>query len=97
MWVAELEGRVVGFATAHVIDAMHLDGPVAQLTSLVVDAAVRGRGVGTRLVAEAERWARERGAVRITLTSALHRAEAHRFYAKRGYTRTGVRLARDLG
>ena len=96
MWIAELDGRVVGFATALMIDALHMDGRVAQLTSLVVDAAVRGRGVGAQLVAEVERWARERSALRITLTSALHRVEAHAFYKKLGYSHTGVRLARDL-
>ncbi|HET9454631.1 MAG TPA: GNAT family N-acetyltransferase [Gemmatimonadaceae bacterium] len=96
MWIAELDGRVVGFATALMIDALHMDGRVAQLTSLVVDEAVRGRGVGAQLVAEAERWARGNAALRITLTSALHRVEAHDFYRKLGYSHTGVRLARDL-
>lgn len=96
MWVAELEGRVVGFATALMIGAIHMDGPVAQLTSLVVDEAARGRGIGAQLVAAAEAWARERSAVRISLTSALHRVEAHAFYEKLGYAKTGVRLARDL-
>jgi GNAT superfamily N-acetyltransferase len=97
MWVAELDGRPVGFATALVITAIHMDGPIAQLTSLVVDEAVRGRGVGARLVAEAEAWAVARGAVRISLTSALHRAPAHAFYEHLGYAKTGVRLAKDLG
>ncbi len=96
MWVAELEGRVVGFATALMIAAIHMDGPVAQLTSLVVDERARGQGIGARLVAEAEAWARARGAVRISLTSALHRDVAHAFYEHIGYAKTGVRLARDL-
>ena len=33
IWVAELDGTVVGFATALMIAAIHMDGPVAQLTS----------------------------------------------------------------
>jgi GNAT superfamily N-acetyltransferase len=96
IWIAELDGVVVGFATALMIAALHMDGPVAQLTSLVVDERVRGQGIGARLVEEAERWARGRGAVRISLTSALHRAPAHAFYEHLGYAKTGVRLARDL-
>ena len=96
MWIAEVEGRVAGFGTALLIDAIHMNGRVAQLTSLVVDEALRGRGIGAQLVAEAERWARERGALRISLTSALHRRAAHAFYERIGYAQTGVRLAKDL-
>lgn len=96
MWIAELDGRVVGFATALMIDAIHMNGRTAQLTSLVVDAAARGRGIGAQLVAAAEAWATERAAMRISLTSALHRGDAHAFYEKIGYARTGVRLAKDL-
>lgn len=97
IWIAELDGRVVGFATGLMIDALHMDGRVAQLTSLVVDAGVRGHGIGRRLVGVVEAWARERQAVRISLTSALHRSAAHEFYEHLGYAKTGVRLARDLG
>jgi len=96
IWMAELDGRVVGFATALMVGAIHMDGPVAQLTSLVVDDGVRGRGIGRQLVAEAERWARARGSVRISLTSAVHRVAAHAFYERIGYAKTGVRLAKDL-
>ena len=96
MWIAEIDGHVVGFATALRIDALHMDGPMVQLTSLVVDEAVRGRGVGAQLVAEVERWAKARGVVRISLTSALHRGPAHAFYEHLGYAKTGVRLAKDL-
>ena len=96
MWIAELDDRVVGFATALMVDAIHMDGRVAQLTSLVVDVTVRGRGIGAELVAAAEDWARGRSATRISLTSALHRRQAHAFYENIGYAKTGVRLAKDL-
>jgi GNAT superfamily N-acetyltransferase len=94
MWVAELDGRVVGMATAKELPSVHVSTPVVWLTVLVVDESVRGRGVGRRLVAEAEAWARVRGAPRISLTSAVHRKEAHEFYVRLGYTQTGVRLTK---
>jgi GNAT superfamily N-acetyltransferase len=46
------------------------------------------------LVARAEEWAAEHGALRISLTSALHRESAHKFYKARDYEHTGVRLTK---
>ena len=95
-WVAELDGRAIGLATARVFPAIHQPTPVAWLTVLVVAESARGLGIGKRLVGEAEAWAKRRGAGKIALTSALHRVEAHDFYKRLGYEHTGVRLAREL-
>jgi GNAT superfamily N-acetyltransferase len=94
MWVAELEGAVVGMATVKEFGGIHTSTPVVLLTVLVVDERVRGRGVGAALVRAAEESAQARGATRLSLTSAVHRKEAHRFYEGLGYTQTGVRLAK---
>jgi N-acetylglutamate synthase and related acetyltransferases len=95
--VAELDGDVVGVATCHIYPALHRTEPVAWLTSLVTAGHARGRGVGGTLVSSIERWAAERGATRLSLTSATHRTDAHGFYERRGYERTGVRLTHALG
>jgi GNAT superfamily N-acetyltransferase len=50
-----------------------------------VDEACRSKGYGERLMAEAERIAREAGAYRLSLMSNMLRADAHRFYAQIGY------------
>lgn len=96
MWIAELDGNVAGIATVKKFPAIHQSTPVVWLTVLVVSEKARGRGVGKRLVAEAEEWARDQGARKIALTSALHREEAHDFYKRLGYEHTGVRLAKTL-
>jgi GNAT superfamily N-acetyltransferase len=96
VWVAELDGEAVGIVTARQFPAIHQSTPVVWLTVLVVAERARGRGVGTRLVNEVEEWARDQGARRIALTSALHREEAHDFYRRLGYEHTGVRLAKTL-
>lgn len=88
--------NVVGLCTVHLLSTIHGDADVAQLTALVVSERVRGRGGGRLLVAEAERWARERGAGRIVVTTALHRGGAHAFYERLGYTHTGRRYGRTL-
>jgi GNAT superfamily N-acetyltransferase len=95
--VAESAGEVVGVATVHLRDGIHVDAPVAQLTALVVSEGARGTGVGRGLVAAAEAWARRQGAARIVVTTALHREGAHLFYERLGYTHTGRRYGRELG
>lgn len=95
-WVAELQGRVVGLATAHVIRSLHKAEVVAMLTVLVVDERARGSGVGRAMVREAEAWAVSHGASAISLTSALRRGDAHEFYKRLGYEQTGVRLVKVL-
>ena len=95
-WVAELDGNVVGLATAHVIQSLHKTEVVAMLTVLVVDERVRGKGIGRAMVRKAEEWAIAQGASAISLTSALRRTDAHDFYKGLGYEHTGVRLVKVL-
>jgi GNAT superfamily N-acetyltransferase len=92
--VAEAAGEVVGAITLHLFPALHTSAPIAWLTAVVVDEKARGKGVGSALLEHAEEWAIQRGASRISLTSALHRVRAHKFYKDRHYEQTGVRLTR---
>ncbi len=93
--VAESEGGVIlGVVTVHLFQSMHASEPTAWLTTLVVEEEARGRGIGSALMTHAEKWAIRHGAVRISLTSALHRERAHEFYKARDYEQTGVRLTK---
>jgi GNAT superfamily N-acetyltransferase len=89
-------GLVVALATVHIRNTLNHEAPVAQLSLLVVDEGVRGRGVGRAIVQEVERWGRERGCHRMVVTTALRRTDAHAFYHSIGYTHTGRRYAKDL-
>ena len=95
-FVAEIDGVVVGLATAHTRAVLHAALPVAQLTALVVPPDARGRGVGRALVAQVEQWSRARGAERLVVTTALHRAEAPHFYERLGFDHTGRRYMKPL-
>jgi GNAT superfamily N-acetyltransferase len=81
--VAEGE-RVVGFCTAYyTIHAIRF-GPRAWVEELAVHPEMRSQGIGSRLLAAAKDWARERGASHLKLDSALAREDAHRFYEREG-------------
>ena len=89
-------GEVVGVVTAHLIPSIHDNEPVAWLTTLVVQEDARGAGIGSALVEHIEKWATNNGARRLSVTSAMHRKEAHEFYEKRGYENTGLRFGKSL-
>jgi GNAT superfamily N-acetyltransferase len=57
-------------------------GPRVWVEDLAVDPAQRSAGIGKRLLDEAKRWARGRGAAHLELDSADTRKDAHRFYER---------------
>jgi len=93
-FVADVDGATVGLATVHSRYVLHGARPVVQLTALVVPPEMRGRGVGRALVHEAERWGKARGADRLVVTTALHRADAPLFYERLGFEQTGRRYVK---
>jgi [ribosomal protein S18]-alanine N-acetyltransferase len=84
--VAEEGGAVAGAATVE-----HRRGSgVARLTSVAVAPDRLGRGLGARLLAEAEAGARARGADRLRLEVRADNAAAIRLYERAGYHRFKV-------
>jgi GNAT superfamily N-acetyltransferase len=81
--VAEGE-RVVGVCTAYYTFHAIRFGPRAWVEELAVHPEVRSQRIGSRLLATAKDWARERGASHLKLDSSLARIDAHRFYEREG-------------
>jgi N-acetylglutamate synthase-like GNAT family acetyltransferase len=96
LFVAELDGSVVGFAGLHVSPSLEDDRDAAKVSAIVVDEAFRRRGVGAALLAAVEAEARDRGCGLVFLTTAERRAEAHEFYRRLGWEETGRRFAKTL-
>ena len=59
-----------------------------QLRSVEVAAPLRSRGIGARMLAFVEEYAKLNGATLIELTSNNTRSDAHRFYERNGYTKS---------
>jgi GNAT superfamily N-acetyltransferase len=85
VFVAESGGTVSGWIHASV--EFHLEsGEFGEVAGLVVAAGVRGKGIGSLLLAEAESWARAQGLGLLRIRSNIVRSEAHGFYRNRGYS-----------
>jgi GNAT superfamily N-acetyltransferase len=85
--VAELGGRIVGVLALSLTPRFAEPGMFSRITALAVDASARRRGVGRRLIAEAERIAAANGSTLMQVNSGRRpeRAAAHAFYVSLGY------------
>lgn len=85
---AFLDGTVVG--TAQVVFAPHPNQPHrADIARVLVHRSARRRGIGERLMEEAEREARSEGKTLLVLDTVTG-DDAERLYARLGWTRVGV-------
>ncbi len=95
-FVAEIGGKLCGMiGTVSHSSYLHNDLS-GRIIALVVSSKMRRCGVGRELVAASEKDFRRRKIMRVTLTTRVEREEAHRFYEKLGYARTGFRFGRNL-
>jgi ribosomal protein S18 acetylase RimI-like enzyme len=94
--VAELEGRVVGYAYGAVQprDWNLLLEVHGALHDVAVDASCRRRGIGRQLVEAALQALEARGAARVVLMSAAQNAEAQALFEALGFRRTMVEMTR---
>lgn len=95
--LAELDGVVCGLIALHWIYSVAHGADLARITALVVAPGYARRGIGRRLLREAEQMARRAGVARIEVTSNIRRTEAHVFYRNCGYTDGSLRFVKLLG
>lgn len=94
--VAEQKEHVIGMISLDFMFYLPLGRETCRITALVVDESFRKQQVGRDLLRFAEGIARREGAVRIELTTAAQRTDAHRFYAASGYSQSSLRFVKNL-
>ena len=79
--VADRGSGAVGYLLAHRHRTFLADAPVVWVEEVMVDAVLRGQGVGRKLMAAAEAWAAVSGAAYVSLAS----RRSGNFYQALGY------------
>jgi ribosomal protein S18 acetylase RimI-like enzyme len=93
--VAE-RGEIAGVLTVSLTQVLHRPRPVGRISMMVVAQGLRGQGIGTALVAEAEKRLAAKGCGLVEVTSNTKRLRAHAFYERLGYQRTSYRFAKTV-
>lgn len=84
IFVAEVQGKIVGYIHGADYDCTYSES-LKNILALSVAPDQQGLGVGRRLIAAVEDWARLDGAVGVRLVSGYNRLGAHAFYQACGY------------
>ncbi|AEH48046.1 GNAT family N-acetyltransferase [Parageobacillus thermoglucosidasius] len=87
--VAEAEGKLVGYLAARGGRARRNKHTVYIVIGVL--ASYRGKGVGTLLFTELERWARTKGIHRLELTVVADNQRAISLYRKMGFEQEGIK------
>jgi len=94
--VAEINQRVVGFASLRLVPCVFYAEPRAELTELFVKVAHRRRGIGHALVAYAERLAMEGGAKGLFVLTGFENQAAQALYRARGYRDYDLAMCKEF-
>ena len=86
-WVAEADGRLCGYLLAVFMFSLEHGGLMAEIDEVFVEQEMRSSGVGSLLVAQAERDMAEQGLVRLQLQLGIDNHRARLFYERHGYRR----------
>ncbi len=84
VFVAEADGKIVGFIHAEIYNTLYFKSMV-NLQGLAVANEYRHKGYGRALLVEVEAWAKSKGVDLIRVNSGFSRKEAHAFYRNLGY------------
>jgi GNAT superfamily N-acetyltransferase len=86
-WLAEADGRLCGYLLAVFLFSLEYGGLTAEIDEVFVSHEVRSSGVGSLLVASAERELAARGLVRLQLQLGIDNDRARLFYERHGFRR----------
>jgi ribosomal protein S18 acetylase RimI-like enzyme len=94
--VAEVDGRVVGFAALRVVNSVFYNDPHGEITELYVEKQSRRVGVARALLALAEQIAKARGVQALLVQTGKNNRTARKLYQALGYEAGEIALYKGL-
>ncbi len=86
-WIAETSGVIGGYLLAVFVFSLEHGGIMAEIDEVFVTPSMRSAGLGSLLLAAAERDMGKRGVVRVQLQLGVGNRRAREFYERRGFSR----------
>lgn len=96
VYVAEDDGKLVGFVTFSMRWVVRYPTPIAEMDELYVKPDYRRKGLGTQLVDTIMKKAGELGCSRMFLRTHFKQEAAEELSKKMGFTHTGHHFIKDL-
>lgn len=97
LYVAETNENIVGTFALLILDNLgHFGTPSGVVEDVAVRPDQQGKGLGKEMMRFALDRCREKGCYKLTLSSNLRRADAHRFYESLGFCKHGFSFLMEL-
>jgi GNAT superfamily N-acetyltransferase len=88
--------EVIGLCALSLRNNLYAQGLLANIDELVIDEKYRGKGIGKLMMDDVTLIASKNNCAFLELESAFHRVDAHRFYEKEGFEKTGFFISKKL-
>jgi GNAT superfamily N-acetyltransferase len=88
--------EVIGLCALSLRNNLYAQGILANIDELVIDEKYRGKGIGKLMLDDVTLIASKNNCAFLELESAFHREDAHRFYEKEGFEKTGFFISKKL-
>ncbi|RZK77614.1 MAG: GNAT family N-acetyltransferase [Pedobacter sp.] len=92
----EDDNGMIAVMSVHFVPQIALNGEIAIISYIAVDATSRGEGMGTALEEYCVWLAKKRNCEMIQLHCDQRRTQAHKFYEKQGYTESPKYFSKKL-
>lgn len=89
-------GECIGFISCHQQKLLHHESPVFEIQEMYVSKNQRNTGIGKALITALEEKIKEAGPANLEVTTNLNRPDAKRFYSKRGFAHTHIKLVKMI-
>jgi len=95
IYVAEVDGKIVGFIETHVFLDFVEGAPIAIIQNVIIEENYRKLGIGSKLLQRVIEEAEKLNAVEIHVWTEFDNQQAIRFYTKHGFKKRALLLERE--